>query len=152
VLVGHSIGGLYMPVFAKTHPEDVAGVVLADPTYPDQFGRMKTERPSNYRIVRAATALNGATTQGAEMRGIVDTQKQWHAAGQFPSVPMILLSASRDTALNGRAFTHFFQGLQRELAAEWPGAELRMVNSDHFVQRHRSEDVVRAIEDVIAKR
>ena len=31
VLVGHSMGGLMMRVFAKLYPEDVAGIVLVDP-------------------------------------------------------------------------------------------------------------------------
>jgi hypothetical protein len=34
--------------------------------------------------------------------------------------------------------------------AQWPGAELRMVDSNHFVQRKRPEDVVQAIKDVLA--
>ena len=35
VLVGHSLGGLYARHFAKRFPDDVAGLVLADPTHED---------------------------------------------------------------------------------------------------------------------
>lgn len=35
VLVGHSIGGLNVRVFADMYPDDVAGVVLVDATHPD---------------------------------------------------------------------------------------------------------------------
>jgi len=149
ILVGHSIGGLYMQVFAKQYPEEVAGVVLVDTTHPDQFERMKTERSGNYWLAKTAGALNGASTVGAEMRGVGETQKQWHAAGPLPKVPTILLSAMRDTAINGHEFTGFMQQLHRELAASWPGAELRMVDSDHFIQRHRPQDVAQAIRDVL---
>ena len=32
ILVGHSVGGLYARVFAGTYPDEVAGLVLVDPT------------------------------------------------------------------------------------------------------------------------
>ena len=33
VLVGHSLGGLYIRVFAGIHPDEVSGMVLVDPTH-----------------------------------------------------------------------------------------------------------------------
>lgn len=152
LLVGHSIGGFYMQLYAKTYPGEVMGVVLVDTSHPDQLERMKTERHGNYLLAKTMmVTLGGANTAGAEMRGIAESRKQWHAAGPWPDVPMILLSAQRDTGINGHAFTLFFQNLQRELVASWPGAELREVDSDHFVQRNRPNEVVRAIRDVLER-
>jgi pimeloyl-ACP methyl ester carboxylesterase len=37
VLVGHSVGGLYAQLFAATHPHQIAGMVLVDPTGLDDF-------------------------------------------------------------------------------------------------------------------
>ena len=37
VLAGHSAGGLYMQLFARRYPSEVAGVVLVDSTHPTQF-------------------------------------------------------------------------------------------------------------------
>jgi pimeloyl-ACP methyl ester carboxylesterase len=37
VLVGHSLAGLYSRIYAKRHPEEVAGMVLVDSTHTDQF-------------------------------------------------------------------------------------------------------------------
>ena len=34
ILVGHSMGGIRMPIFAHRHPAKVAGLVLADPSVP----------------------------------------------------------------------------------------------------------------------
>lgn len=151
ILVGHSLGGLYMQVFAKHHPEEVAGIVLVDTTHPDQFARMKTERRGSYWLAQTMMTLNGATTVSAEMRAVGEVQKQWHAAGPLPEVPTIVLSAMRDTSINGPEFTQFMQQLHRELVASWRGAELRMVDSDHFIQRNRPEDVVQAIRDVLGR-
>jgi len=37
VLVGHSFGGLTMPLFAARYPEEVAGMVLVDPVVPAEW-------------------------------------------------------------------------------------------------------------------
>jgi pimeloyl-ACP methyl ester carboxylesterase len=37
VLVGHSAGGLYLQLFAREYPREVAGIVLVDPTHPTQL-------------------------------------------------------------------------------------------------------------------
>ena len=37
VLVGHSFGGLTMPLFAERYPEEVAGMVLVDPVAPAEW-------------------------------------------------------------------------------------------------------------------
>ena len=37
VLVGHSLGGLHMRLFAFTNPDAVAGLVLVDPSHEDQL-------------------------------------------------------------------------------------------------------------------
>ena len=39
VLVGHSMGGLLVRVFANLYPEEVAGMVLVDASHPDQHKR-----------------------------------------------------------------------------------------------------------------
>ncbi|MFO7960306.1 MAG: alpha/beta fold hydrolase [Nitriliruptoraceae bacterium] len=43
VLVGHSLGGGYVRVFAARYPDEVAGLVLLDPVHEDQLARQPTE-------------------------------------------------------------------------------------------------------------
>jgi len=43
VLVGHSFGGLYVRVFGDLYPDEVVGLVLVDPTHPDQMRRSPRE-------------------------------------------------------------------------------------------------------------
>jgi pimeloyl-ACP methyl ester carboxylesterase len=54
VLVGHSIGGPYVRVFAHRYPSEVAGLVLVDPTLElagtgDPIGWAKVHHPEKYR-------------------------------------------------------------------------------------------------------
>jgi len=47
VLVGHSLGGMYMQTYAARYPEEVAGVTLVDSsTEPDQFSQRPEARDS----------------------------------------------------------------------------------------------------------
>jgi pimeloyl-ACP methyl ester carboxylesterase len=40
VMVGHSLGGPYIMNFTRLYPQDVAGLVFVDASYPDQVSRM----------------------------------------------------------------------------------------------------------------
>jgi pimeloyl-ACP methyl ester carboxylesterase len=44
ILVGHSIGGLYVRAFAREYPDEVAGIVLLDSAHPEQFDRYPENR------------------------------------------------------------------------------------------------------------
>jgi pimeloyl-ACP methyl ester carboxylesterase len=43
VLVGHSLGAVYVRLFAAAHPDEVAGLVLIDPVHEDQLERLPPE-------------------------------------------------------------------------------------------------------------
>ena len=40
VLVGHSLGGLYVQLYAYQHRDEVAGLVLVDPTHEEFSARL----------------------------------------------------------------------------------------------------------------
>ena len=151
MLVGHSIGGLYMELFAKLHPDEVVGLILVDPTHPDHLERMKAERPGNYRVIQTAKVLTLANTLGAELRGIDDTGRQWHVAPPLPNRPAIVLTAQRSSPLDGPAFAEFTGKLQTELVESWPGAEQRFIDSTHYIQREKPEAVAQAIKDLLSR-
>jgi pimeloyl-ACP methyl ester carboxylesterase len=51
VLVGHSVGGLHVRLYAARHPEQVAGLVLVDSSHPDQLHQLR-ERCGGWRFSR----------------------------------------------------------------------------------------------------
>jgi pimeloyl-ACP methyl ester carboxylesterase len=59
VLVGHSIAGLYAPLFADRYPREVAGMVLVDPSFPNQKQALDAASPTMRRMDALA---NGAFT------------------------------------------------------------------------------------------
>ena len=50
VLVGHSIAGLYEPLYADRYPGEVAGMVLVDPSRPFQMQRYAAVAPALMKI------------------------------------------------------------------------------------------------------
>ena len=79
ILVGHSIAGLYAPLYADRYPHDVAGMVLIDPSFPNQdqvldavsptMKRFAAEAPNAYHVCYEA-ALHGDLTVGSNKYAI----------------------------------------------------------------------------------
>lgn len=60
VLVGHSMGGLFIRVFADIYPDEVAGMVLLDAVHPDQHLRssaINTHMRSGFRFLKTVPLL-----------------------------------------------------------------------------------------------
>jgi pimeloyl-ACP methyl ester carboxylesterase len=67
VLVGHSLGDVYVRVFAGQHPDSVGGVVLVDPFGPDRFRRLIARAsPDLARTWQADLDRNLAAVQATE--------------------------------------------------------------------------------------
>ncbi|HYF96205.1 MAG TPA: alpha/beta hydrolase [Symbiobacteriaceae bacterium] len=57
VLAGHSYGGLVARLYTGLHAADVAGLVLFDPTDPEQFARLRVNVKAQTRMVVALPVL-----------------------------------------------------------------------------------------------
>jgi pimeloyl-ACP methyl ester carboxylesterase len=57
VLVGHSIGGVYMRKYAADYPDGVVGMVLVDTAHPDQFARYPELKSENDAYIRMSAAF-----------------------------------------------------------------------------------------------
>jgi len=52
VLVGHSLGGVFVRSFAAAHPDAVAALVLVDPTHEDQLSQFDQETAGHFETLR----------------------------------------------------------------------------------------------------
>lgn len=60
VLVGHSLGGLHVRAFAALYPDEVAGVVLVDPSHEDAGARMPVlDRLNRLQLLLFRALLRG---------------------------------------------------------------------------------------------
>jgi hypothetical protein len=89
VLVGHSLGGLNVQLFARTRPDEVLGVVFVDAIHPDLDSRIeKLLTPAQAEQRRAELELNPEGVTFADIRA---SERQVKAAPGFPPVATIVI-------------------------------------------------------------
>ncbi|WP_257455163.1 alpha/beta fold hydrolase, partial [Archangium lipolyticum] len=152
LLVGHSLGGLAVNLFARTFPGEVSGVVLLDATAPEDVGVMTRHQSGFQRFAqRTLDALFGKDEFG-ETEHVSRTVDLIQRAGPFPDVPLVVVTGGRPAmawatpaqALAARA-EH-----QRGLAALSPkGRQMIASRSGHFPQFTEPEIVVEAVRFVL---
>jgi pimeloyl-ACP methyl ester carboxylesterase len=146
VLVGYSLGGLYMQLFARRHPAEVAGLVLVDSTHPRQFegAGSADKRPLWMRAV-LGFALTG--TAKAEFDAIETTGSEVVAAPPLAGKPVAILAA-RTPSTNSELDRDIAEK-RADLARLYAGSEWQEVDSGHAIQKEKPEIVIEAIRKVL---
>src|SRR4030095_6017217 len=148
ILVGHSLGGLYMQYFARQFPHEVSGLVLVDSTHWNQqlqLGLQAGGESGQQRLIMFSMPwivrreLNDSALAG----------EQVHDSPPAGNLPTIVLSRTR--ALHGESPERQIQAvqLQDDIAASFPAARHVTVDaSGHYIQRDRPEVVVAAAREL----
>jgi len=152
VLVGHSMGGLIVRVFAHRYPNETAGIVLVDPADEGTDDRLHTklspEQWAGYREFMTKHVQD--PVMHMDMYGM--TSGSQAAAASLPAVPTILLSASKvdDLSPDDRPFRETAIELHREWVQRTANAELVAVPThEHYIQIVAPETVIAAITKVV---
>ena len=133
VPVGFSLGGLFVRLYASTHPDQVVGLVLVDAAPPGSFG------PYAHVGLGLAAPIDYSVSES-----------QVVAAPPPPPVPAVVIVARNPEPqyIVEPSETWF---ARRAAQAEELGARLVVAEeSGHFVSLDQPEVVVTAIEDVVA--
>jgi pimeloyl-ACP methyl ester carboxylesterase len=145
ILVGHSLGGVYVQAYAAAYPQKVAGLVLVDPTHPDQLARARRDAPGDARLVGIISRFFSDP-----MRAEFQAQNE---STVFPKPvytgPVIVLAAQRKQMLSSGKFQKLRGILLHEIAAHYPQSELRSVDASHYIQREKPQTVVDAINTIL---
>ena len=143
VLVGHSLGGLYMQYFARNYPLEVEGLLLVDSIHWEHLERLKRDVPASYRIVRVASLIM-LPIMKRELADSVIAGEQVHAS-PAAGVQTIVLSSTKASPGDLPSFRVLAARMQEEIAADFPGARhIRVANSAHYIQRDRPDVVIEA--------
>lgn len=148
VLVGHSLGGLYMQWFARRHPEEVSGLVLVDSTHPAQLkgAGSLANWPAWFRMAFQLTS--SATTQ-EELERLDATGDEVLAMPSFKGKPVIVLSASQPLR-ESSPLADDTNAKRKNLVSLYPGAQQIWVDSGHGIPLEQPDAVVKAVRDVLA--
>jgi pimeloyl-ACP methyl ester carboxylesterase len=143
VLVGHSMGGTYMELFAKLHPDEVVGVVLVDPRHRDFLGTCEAAGLDQCGIPESLLVTQ-APSEVAEYHAFTMASDQIRAAGGFGSYPVRVLTATNHPTSAAREA--LWERMLASLAAEAKdGEQIVVQGSSHYIQLDRPDEVVRTI-------
>jgi pimeloyl-ACP methyl ester carboxylesterase len=94
ILVGHSLGGQYVELYARLYPDDVASVVLVDSRHPDFTKRCEEQVGARECGLPGLMKLIMPGHMQREFDGGPATIDQIQAAGPFPDIDLVILSRS----------------------------------------------------------
>lgn len=150
VLVGHSVGGLFIQMYACQYPQDVAGMVLIDSTHPEQAIRLaEALGPEFTKEARQSFPAEGMTYDDLlAIQAHIDSVKD-----RFPNVPLIVLARSifkPGPTWTAEQLRTVWMGLQTDLSKRSSKGKLIIAdNSSHFIQNDRPDLVIQSIQQVI---
>lgn len=149
VLVGHSLGGLYMQLYARRHPDEVAGLVLVDSTHPDQMSGpgARENWPLWVDVVIGATTSKAARR---ELDTIPATGAQMLALPPLRGKPVVVLSALEPMTATS-ALAQDANRKRAAIAGLHPGARQVWVESGHVVPLEAPQAVIDAIRAVLSE-
>ncbi|MBD9358379.1 alpha/beta fold hydrolase [Methylomonas albis] len=148
VLVGHSLGGLYMQWYARYHPQEVAALILVDSTHPSQLkGAGAIENWPMW--VRLAFGLLTSATAERELAALDLTGDEVLAAPPFTRGPVIVLSAAQPLS-DTSALAIDGNQKRKDISRLYPGAIQRWVDSGHAIPLEKPEPIVSAIREVLS--
>jgi pimeloyl-ACP methyl ester carboxylesterase len=169
VLVGHSYGGLIVKLYARSYPEDVAGLVLVDALSEGLQDAETSEQWAIQRKLIAGDVREGVALYPALER--IDTDRsfdQVRAAPPLHSMPLVVLSADRPWGPQvppmikegklpkevppdfGYVTDAAQKKAQEQLAKLVPNAKhITNTNSGHEIHKEQPQLVIDAIREVV---
>jgi len=149
VLVGHSLGGLYMQLFARRYPEEVKGLVLVDALYP-----RVVKKPQEFPLyTRAGKWLFFSRTVRDEIDSIWETGEMVAALPRIDDKPIIRLVnkplSPTAIAVDFGAF-NFDDETRAFVRGMYPKAKTVVADASHQMQVTHPDIVAAAIREILA--
>lgn len=126
VLVGHSLGGIYIRLFAERHPGDVSALIFVDSSHPNQIERMADAvHNSNLSCETKTEFLSRRASPNAP---VIRTASK---TGPFRDMPIVILSRDPDRIpdTDGTEMPPEFHSLVEQVWAELQ-SELEVLSSN----------------------
>ncbi len=94
ILVGHSLGGLYLRIFASTFPDEVAGVIQIDSTHHEMVKNCHDSNDNPTGIPWWAFLILPNAVED-ESKGLCRSLNLASKTNYFPEVPLVVISSDK---------------------------------------------------------
>jgi pimeloyl-ACP methyl ester carboxylesterase len=154
VLVGHSLGGLLVRLYASEQPGEVRGMVLVDPTTEEQDARMWSLLPPH--LLREFKQALSRSPEGLDYDSFVGGMAQLRAANRaLGDMPLIVLTAVGTQDPNvppdlGEQIAREWLTMHEEVSRLSSNSAHVLVRVSHNVQDEAPGVVVAAVQEVLA--
>lgn len=162
VLVGHSLAGFNVRLYAHKYPDSVAGIVLVDSTHPDQTkafsDALPPESPDESECVKdLREVMKMASDPKISPEGLdfEASEAQVRAAGSLGDLPLVVVtrgqSACGPTAPEDAAnIDQAWQKLQSELVdLSSNGTQIVAERSGHLIPAEQPDAVIDAVQRIV---
>lgn len=143
ILVGHSLGGLYMQLFARRYPDDVSALILVDSTHPKQLeGQGSLDKQSFLVQGLVGVLVTGVAKE--ELNLLSQTGEQVLRFPTFLDKAVFVLSAS-EPMKEKSPLADDANAKRIDIARLYPGSRQIWVDSGHGIPLEKPEAVISAI-------
>ena len=147
ILVGHSMGGLYMQLFARRYPDEVSALILVDSTHPKQLeGKGALENHSFWVQGLIGVLVTGSAKE--ELNLLSQTGVQVLSLPTLQNKPVYVLSAS-EPMREKSILADDANEKRKDLARLYPGATQVWVDSGHAIPLEKPESIISAIREAL---
>lgn len=174
LLVGHSLGGLNVQVFADRYPDQVAGLILLDPTplpfisgqaFPELYRMFEQQAVELQKVTEAARKSGDPEAQArADYLGaiasehaalIAESAAQVAVIASFGDLPLMVIGSGKPNPAFGEqaeAFQQFWIEQNQALALKSTnGAFVLAQESSHYLHEDASDVVLDAIRQMVER-
>lgn len=161
ILVGHSLGGFNVLVFASEYADKVVGMVLVDSSHPDQWSAIDAvlppESPDEPESLKRIRIIPPASLP--EKMDILASINQVRAVKSLGNLPLVVLSHSPTWSIDpdlspelSRKIEQVWENQQNDLASlSTNSTHVIATKAGHYIQVDEPQIVIDAILKVIEK-
>jgi len=152
LLVGHSLGGLIVNLFARRFPSDVAAVVMLDATAPEDPAVMADHETISQCLVRRTMDAIFRHDANVETEHVAQASITIERAGPFPAVPLLVVTGGRPAmswATPRKAIAARAEHQQKMAGMSSLGRQIIAEHSGHFPQLTEPEVVIAAVREAL---
>ena len=165
VLVGHSMGGFHVRVFAGQYPDEVAGVVLVDASHPDQTQAFLDALPTDdsetiASIRRGLEASYSDPSRNAEDLDVATSAELVRGSSDLGDRPLMVVTANQAGNPSGEGVPDEVDALLDEawlrlqadlVTLSSRGSQVVADSGGHMVQFDAPQTVIDAVLEVVGQ-
>ena len=145
ILVGHSMGGLYMQLFARRYPDEISALILVDSTHPKQLeGAGALEKQSLW--VRGIVGVMVTGSAKEELNLLSQTGREVLSLPTLQNKPVYVLSAT-EPMQEKSTLADDANEKRKDIARLYPNSKQIWVDSGHGIPLEKPELVISVIRE-----